>query len=68
MQVKKSIKTTKPIPEKKDTPIPLKQERAIPEKKDTLSQKNGNIILQDNTTSVNRETKSPAHTNVDFIN
>ncbi len=67
-QVRKSIKTIQPIPEKKDTPIPLKQERAIPEKKDTLSQKNRNIILQDNTTSVNREETSSTHKNVDFIN
>ena len=47
------------IPEKKDTPIPLEQ--------DTLSQKNRNIIIQDNTTSVNR-VETPARTNVDFVN
>ncbi|MDR3168684.1 MAG: hypothetical protein LBU27_02825 [Candidatus Peribacteria bacterium] len=69
MKLKKQIQVPIPleqeaIPEKEDTPIPFEQ--------DTLSQKNGNIIIQDNTTSVNREDGEknspppPTPTQVDF--
>lgn len=51
-----------------DTPIPEKKEGAIPVETDTLSQKNGNIIIQDNTTSVNVEAHTPEEIFLDTWN
>lgn len=68
-KLKKEIIAT--IPEKKEG-IPLKKDTPIPEKKDTLSQKNGNIVIQDNNTSERIEeeekTPPPAYKNIEFIN
>ena len=70
--IRKSFKIpTNPIPLEADTPIPEKKEGAIPLETDTLSHSTGNIIIQDNTTSVNRVEEHTAHTssekNIEFI-
>ena len=58
--IRKSFKIpTNPIPLEEDTPIPEKKEGAIPLETDTLSHSTGNIIIQDNTTSVNVEAHTP---------
>lgn len=61
--IRKSLKiSTQAIPVKKDSPIPVET--------DTLSHFTGNIIIQDNTTSVNRveEPTTPTQKNIEFIN
>lgn len=70
--IRKSFKIpTNPIPLEADTPIPEKKEGAIPLETDTLSHSTGNIIIQDNTTSVNRveepTTPTPSEKNIEFI-
>lgn len=70
--IRKSFKIpTNPIPLEADTPIPEKKEGTIPLETDTLSHSTGNIIIQDNTTSVNRVEEPTAHTssekNIEFI-
>lgn len=58
--IRKSFKIpAHPIPVETDTPIPEKKEGAIPVETDTLSHFTGNIIIQDNTTSVNVEAHTP---------
>ena len=68
--IRKSFKIpANPIPLETDTPIPEKKEGAIPLETDTLSHSTGNIIIQDNTTSVNRVEEPTAHPqkNIEFI-
>ncbi len=68
--IRKSFKIpANPIPLETDTPIPEKKEGAIPLETDTLSHSSGNIIIQDNTTSVNRveEPTAPPQKNIEFI-
>lgn len=68
--IRKSFKIpANPIPLETDTPIPEKKEGAIPLETDTLSHSSGNIIIQDNTTSVNRieEPATPSQKNIEFI-
>lgn len=70
--IRKSFKIpTNPIPLEADTPIPEKKEGAIPLEADTLSHSTGNIIIQDNTTSVNRVEEptapTPSEKNIEFI-
>lgn len=70
--IRKSFKIpTNPIPLETDTPIPEKKEGAIPLETDTLSHSTGNIIIQDNTTSVNRVEEptapTPSEKNIEFI-
>ena len=70
--IRKSFKIpANPIPLETDTPIPEKKEGAIPLETDTLSHSTGNIIIQDNTTSVNRveesTTPTPSEKNIEFI-
>lgn len=58
--IRKSLKIpANPIPLKTDTPISEKKEGAILPKTDTLSHSTGNIIIQDNNTSVNKEAHTP---------
>ena len=70
--IRKSFKIpANPIPLETDTPIPEKKEGAIPLETDTLSHSTGNIIIQDNTTSVNRVEEptapTPSEKNIEFI-
>ena len=70
--IRKSFKIpTNPIPLEADTPIPEKKEGTIPLETDTLSHSTGNIIIQDNTTSVNRVEEptapTPSEKNIEFI-
>lgn len=68
--IRKSFKIpANPIPLETDTPIPEKKEGAIPLETDTLSHSTGNIIIQDNTTSVNGVEGSATHPqkNIEFI-
>ena len=70
--IRKSFKIpANPIPLETDTPIPEKKEGAIPLETDTLSHSTGNIIIQDNTTSVNRveepTSPTPSEKNIEFI-
>lgn len=71
--IRKSFKIpANPIPLETDTPIPEKKEGAIPLETDTLlSHSTGNIIIQDNTTSVNRveepTARTPSEKNIEFI-
>lgn len=68
--IRKSFKIpANPIPLETDTPIPEKKEGAIPLETDTLSHSTGNIIIQDNTTSVNRVEEPATHPqkNIEFI-
>lgn len=68
--IRKSFKIpATPIPLETDTPIPEKKEGAIPLETDTLSHSTGNIIIQDNTTSVNGVEGSATHPqkNIEFI-
>ena len=70
--IRKSFKIpANPIPLETDTPIPEKKEGAIPVETDTLSHSTGNIIIQDNTTSVNRVEEptapTPSEKNIEFI-
>ena len=68
--IRKSFKIpANPIPLETDTPIPEKKEGAIPLETDTLSHSSGNIIIQDNTTSVNgiEEPTTPPQKNIEFI-
>lgn len=70
--IRKSFKIpANPIPLETDTPIPEKEEGAIPLETDTLSHSTGNIIIQDNTTSVNRVEEptapTPSEKNIEFI-
>ena len=70
--IRKSFKIpANPIPLETDTPIPEKKEEAIPLETDTLSHSTGNIIIQDNTTSVNRVEEptapTPSEKNIEFI-
>ena len=68
--IRKSFKIpANPIPLETDTPIPEKKEGAIPLETDTLSHSTGNIIIQDNTTSVNRVEEPTTHPqkNIEFI-
>lgn len=68
--IRKSFKIpATPIPLETDTPIPEKKEGVIPLETDTLSHSSGNIIIQDNTTSVNGVEKpaTPPQKNIEFI-
>ena len=70
--IRKSFKIpANPIPLETDSPIPEKKEGAIPLETDTLSHSTGNIIIQDNTTSVNRVEEptapTPSEKNIEFI-